>query len=188
VGSKKEKRLARQAAKHIEFEKKKVRQAREPDVQKDVVEDAAAAIAAASATKSLPPLNDVIPRRLMEWSRENADVIGNWSWGPRSCLDGDWDALLHPFLIEYAKKTWNQIYAEKTVVKGRQVQKHIGYAISSICNEAQKRLVELEMDDVDKVFRFRISGKKRFYGILRLHVFMVLWWDPEHNIYPTSLN
>ena len=130
-----------------------------------------------------------VGERLMEWSRDEADVEGSWSWGPRSCLDDAWVETLHPFLREYAKKTWFQIESERTKGRrGTRVPKHFAYSVTSICQEAQDRLVELEKDDVDSVFRFRLSGRRRFYGLLREHVFMVLWWDPEHNVYPTATN
>lgn len=154
-----------------------------PDVEKRVVE-----AEDVSPTKVVPELPEIVEKRLMEWSRDNADVEGEWSWGPRSCLNADWDGLLHPFLIEYGKKTWFQIYDERTTVRKKRVQKHISYAVGAICREAQDRLVALEIDDVDRIFRFRLSGRARLYGIQRLHVFFVLWWDPEHKIYPTTLH
>ena len=181
MGKKRDQRLVRQAEKAIEFERKKIRQAAEPDVTKHVAEGEAV-----SPEKSPPPLPEIVEKRLLEWSRDHADIDGAWSWGPRSCLEDDWEQTLHPFLREYAKKTWFQIYAERTKVRGKRAQKHHDYAVASICKEAQSRLLELEMDDVDRIFRFRLSGLKRLYGIQRLHLFMVLWWDPEHKICPTT--
>jgi hypothetical protein len=181
--SKAEKRLARKEAAHREFELKKARQAQEPDVSKRV------------SQATTPVANKVIKETekfaigpfLMEWTRERVDVVGNWTWGPRSCLDDDWTTLLEPFLREYAKKTWNEIHAERTGGKQRR-QKHVDYSKSSICSEAQERLVEIEMDDIDRIFRFRLSGRNRMYGIRYQQIFFVLWWDPEHNIFPTSVD
>lgn len=184
MASKREKRLARQEIQRNEFEKKKARQAEALDVAKTI-----AIMEGAHPEKVVQEAPPPIGKRPLEWSRDEADTDGHWSWGPRSCLNEDWDALLHPFLLEYSKKTWFQIGAEKTKGRGgARVQKHIDYSVNSICKEARDRLIELEKDDVDRIFRFRLSGKKRFYGINREHVFMVLWWDPEHNIYPTANN
>lgn len=185
MGPKREKRLARQALKHLEFEQKKARQIIEPVAAKIVAESEHGVVVAKSVREQPVRVGD----RVMEWSRDEVDIEGSWSWGPRSCLDDAWAELLHPFLVEYAKKTWFQIGAERTKGKrNTRVPKHLAYSIKSICDEAYARLVDLEKDDVDEVFRFRLSGKQRLYGITREHMFMVLWWDPDHNVYPMATN
>lgn len=122
---------------------------------------------------------------MMEWTRDRADVEGSWTWGPRSSLNDSWDMELHPFLVEYSNKTWLQIYDERTGGQQRR-QKHIYYEVWQICREAQQRLIEIERDDVDTVFRFRMENLKRLYGVVQEHVFHVLWWDPDHKIYPVE--
>jgi hypothetical protein len=49
-----------------------------------------------------------------------------------------------------------------------------------------ERLVE-EFEGLDYVSRFRLTGKKRLYGLLTGHEFHVLWWDPEHLVWPSQL-
>jgi hypothetical protein len=66
-------------------------------------------------------------------------------------------------------------------------QRHKAYPVGIICHEAQKRLEEIGLDDLDEVFRFRLASKPRLYGFLVQHIFYVLWWDPEHNVYPTDI-
>ncbi|MBX7259668.1 MAG: hypothetical protein K1Y02_25150 [Candidatus Hydrogenedentes bacterium] len=56
--------------------------------------------------------------------------------------------------------------------------------INEICKNAQKRLSEIRQDDIDELFSFRIMKKKRLWGILDRHVFKILWWDPDHQVYP----
>jgi len=51
--------------------------------------------------------------------------------------------------------------------------------------EAIKRLAE-GYEGQDFVHRLRVSGKKRLYGILDESVFSILWWDPEHKVWPTK--
>jgi len=51
--------------------------------------------------------------------------------------------------------------------------------------EASDRLVELEFDDEDYISRLRITGKGRLYGFRRSERFYALWWDPEHEIWPS---
>ena len=176
MGNKSEKRLARKALENEKFEAKKLRQAENPENNKYVSE-----YELARAEKRVREPEK--PRdRNMAWSDAQTDFLGEWSWGSRECLIDDWADEIHPFLTEYEKKTWLQIYDERTGVKNRR-QKHISYEVQQICKEAQDRLVELERDDVDYVFRFRLAGPKRLYGVLQAHLFFVLWWDPQHNIY-----
>jgi hypothetical protein len=52
---------------------------------------------------------------------------------------------------------------------------------------AKKRLV-LKYDGLDHIHRIRISGTKRFYGILEGNVFSIVWWDPNHEIWPGNRN
>lgn len=52
-------------------------------------------------------------------------------------------------------------------------------------NEARERLVELEYDDEDQISRLRVTARGRLYGFRRGARFYALWWDPEHEIYPS---
>lgn len=180
-GDKRAKRIAQQAARLEDFERKKARQAEHPNSFKRVSQ--AEPIHIAKTVHEGPPS----AQQCMEWSTDRADIKRSWSWGPRSCLSDDWDTVLKPYLDEYAKKTWREIASERTGNANRR-QKHISYEVHKICTEAQKRLAELQQDDLEEIFRFRVSGKKRLYGIVISHWFWVLWWDPEHKIYPTELS
>lgn len=176
-GTKREKRLARAAEALDAFQQKKLRQLEDPHSFKRVAE-----LAGVNVSKTI--VEPVLPRnRLMEWTREQADIAGSWEWGPRSCLDEAWEDELQPFLVEYARKTWLEIYDERTGPAHKRRQKHCAYDVIQICDDAQYRLLELGRDDIDAIFRFRLAGPKRLYGIQQEHVFFVLWWDPLHKIY-----
>lgn len=181
TGSKREKRIARQSAEQEAFQKKKLRQLENPNSFKRVSE--AEPISTAKSVREAQRPADMV----MSWTRDQADTDGDWTWGPRACLNDAWDDEIEPFLRECARKTWNEIYQERTGGASRR-QKHIFYGIDQICDEAQCRLLELERDDVDCVFRFRLTGPKRLYGVQQDHVFAVLWWDPEHKIYPVVVD
>lgn len=53
-------------------------------------------------------------------------------------------------------------------------------------SEAQTRLEELKLDDEEELFRFRLDGTARVWGIREGRVFKILWWDPEHEICPSN--
>ncbi|MFS8103699.1 hypothetical protein LFM09_41915 [Lentzea alba] len=60
------------------------------------------------------------------------------------------------------------------------------YDIESLPTKAaQERLVELELDDRDRISRLQIGGKQRLYGFREASRFYAVWWDPEHEVYPS---
>jgi hypothetical protein len=54
-----------------------------------------------------------------------------------------------------------------------------------IIAEAQKRLMELKQDDVDELLSLHLNSVQRIWGIPELPVVRLLWWDPEHKIFPS---
>lgn len=60
------------------------------------------------------------------------------------------------------------------------------YPIDKLPNRvAIDRLIELEYDDTDQISRLRVSGQGRLYGFRERERFYALWWDPQHEIYPS---
>ena len=109
---------------------------------------------------------------------------GSWSW------DVDRRKLLGimGFLQEMEKKTWGEIRAEMTGGFGRRGEKHKYMDVQSLCPEAQRRLTDIELDDQDRLFRFRLGNLERLWGIVLPddHIFYALWWDPSHKVCPSA--
>lgn len=123
----------------------------------------------------------------MRWSRQKEDRIGSWTWGvSRDWGEKTWGTVLLPFLSDYEKKTWGVIHAETWQNENKTRKKHIYYDKEKICEEARRRLIELEFDDQTRIFRFRLSGKRRLYGFTFGEVFATIWYDPTHKIYPVD--
>jgi len=80
-------------------------------------------------------------------------------------------------LAEYETMTMNEIF-----VVGKPYNH--GVPIYKLCGEAQRRLRELNLDDLDELHRLRLSGPERVWGIRDLNVLNLLWWDPNHQICP----
>ena len=59
-------------------------------------------------------------------------------------------------------------------------------AVDRICATAQERLRALHLDDTDALLSLRLAGTERVWGILETNVLNVLWWDPEHLVYPVE--
>ena len=122
--------------------------------------------------------------KFFEWSRDYEDKDGTWSWGE----DRDWGDetrinTLEPFLRICEAKKWSEIRQERYYNKSGGHYKHIFYFIAQLEQEAIARLIELELDDYERIFRFRIDRKKRLYGFVMNQVFGTVWYDPHHNIY-----
>lgn len=60
------------------------------------------------------------------------------------------------------------------------------YPVETLPKHALDRLTELKRDDETELVRLRFGAKKRFYGVLREHIFHVLWWDPQHAVVPSK--
>jgi hypothetical protein len=52
----------------------------------------------------------------------------------------------------------------------------------ALSKEAQRRLAEIEKDDLDSLYSLRISGSVRVWCIREDNLFKVLWFDPEHQV------
>jgi hypothetical protein len=58
--------------------------------------------------------------------------------------------------------------------------------MENLCQEARGRLVELELDLFDDLWELRLGGEERIWGLLDGHVFYLVWWDPEHQVCPST--
>ena len=62
------------------------------------------------------------------------------------------------------------------------------YDVASLpTTAALDRLEEIGLSDMTKIHRLRLRGERRLYGFLVGHVFHVVWWDPNHEIWPSKL-
>lgn len=82
-------------------------------------------------------------------------------------------------LVSYESRTWAEILSNPT--------RDHPIAVGKLCKEARQRLMDLKLDDVEALFRFRFTGLQRLWGIRDRNVFQVLWWDPEHKVCPSQL-
>lgn len=88
-------------------------------------------------------------------------------------------------LISYEGMTWGEIQSAsggKSVGNG--TNNHFEY-IANMSKDAQKRAKDIHLD-VDQLFSLRLTGKERLYGVLNNGIFSVLWYDSEHEIYPSA--
>jgi len=58
--------------------------------------------------------------------------------------------------------------------------------ITDLCPEAQDHLAAIQQDDVDSVVSLGIDQMSRVIGILEHNILKILWWDPEHEVCPST--
>lgn len=112
---------------------------------------------------------------------------GAWSWGQ----DRNWcspearasaNCLVRRTMGEMGQLNWAEILSQTTGGRDRH-KKHHAQSWDRICPEAQGRWIEIGRTE-DELFRFRTGGRERIWGIRLGSTFLVVWWDPEHQIYP----
>jgi len=64
------------------------------------------------------------------------------------------------------KMTWGEIFKNKDY--------NHDIKVPSLCKEAINRLKVLKVDDA-KLFRLRLTGKQRIYGIFQGHILKIIW-------------
>ncbi len=117
------------------------------------------------------------PESLLEkrpsWRFRLMDMNGEWS-----CQGLTKDCLLdiRDKLCQYEQKRWKDI-------DNRRSDHPI--PVHRIPKEAQDRLLELSLDDYDELYRLRLGGAKRLWGIRDHECFYILWWDPKHTVCPS---
>lgn len=111
------------------------------------------------------------------WSFEVLDIKGQWGWDNDEVKSQLWTEIV-PKLQNFETMTW----AEISQVAGgrRRGNNHHHVGVEDLTREAQKRLSEINQDDVDGIFPFRLAGRKRIYGIREGRVLKLLWYDPFH--------
>ncbi|MGP5523986.1 hypothetical protein ACTXM3_11930 [Glutamicibacter arilaitensis] len=117
-----------------------------------------------------------VPKRNLAWRLSWIDKDGQWS---PSNIDGKTMAVIVAKLISFESMTVGEIFKP-----GSEHGK--SYDVSKLPEPAASRIKAIKRDDEDCVHRLRFTGKQRLYGIMRENVFNVLWWDPEHEVWPSS--
>jgi len=106
------------------------------------------------------------------WHINTLDIDGPWGWKD---IDPTvlWDTLLHR-LSNFETMKWSEIKADKKY--------NHSIPISDLSPAAQRRLTDIEQDDIDELFSLRLSGQERVFGIRERHILKLLWWDPRHEV------
>ena len=95
------------------------------------------------------------------------------------------DDFIKKCVNNFASMAWSEVERAK--------KSHHDIPIENINRYYQERLSDLidkgilQSDYPEKLFGFRLEGKKRIYGIREGARFHVIWFDPEHDVVPSKL-
>jgi len=104
----------------------------------------------------------------------------HWNW---EGLTADESREILDFLTAVSKKSWDQIKEDQTE---RGKSQHHHQRVEGLCKEARTLLQKGELDDLTMLYRFGVSRRARLWGYRHKGTFHILWWDPEHRVYPTT--
>lgn len=118
--------------------------------------------------------NEISKRRPV-WRFADIDLAGDWN--PATITPAALTTLIDK-LRSFESMTIGEIFSP-----GGEHGKR--YDPGKMPPAARSRLTEINRDDETEIVRLRCGNKPRLYGFLREHVFHILWWDPEHQVWPT---
>lgn len=118
----------------------------------------------------------------MTWCARHADCNGSWGWGEnRKWSDEEWSQSISQGLNSIEKLDWKEIQCMNS---GTGHAMHHDQDVSSLCDEAVERWIELGFEQFDTTFRFRLGSTKRVWGIELQGHFYLIWYERYHKIYP----
>jgi len=107
-----------------------------------------------------------------EFRAEQMDRGGPWRWdhfNPSQIQE------VFQKIFESQKLTWQDFRNNGSHLVDRK----------DLCSEAQKRLTQLQKEDLDQLFSLRLTGRRRIWGIKEGNILWLLWWDPNHEVCPS---
>ena len=109
------------------------------------------------------------------WQIRFLEIQGPFGWG---VLDREKLEQIRRRLADFETMTWSEI-----LIGGKKRNHTI--QVADLPGENQRRLREIGQGDVDQLVSLSVSGRERIFGILDKTVLRLLWWDPEHQVYPS---
>lgn len=117
-----------------------------------------------------PPALDGKP---ISWRFSSCDRNGPFSWS--GLIDPAYKCILEK-LHEYESKNYDEI----TRAGSHPIE------VYRLSDAAKARLKEIQMDDIESLMSFRCEGDDRVWCIPQNGVMRILWYDPDHMVYPVA--
>jgi hypothetical protein len=121
--------------------------------------------------QAMPDFNAMPPA----WRFAKLDLIHPDDWRSTHALDNQTVENIRKRLASFETMTWKQILGADN--------HHI--EIGKLCAGAQRRLDSLQIA-TDTLVSLRCMRVERLWGIRRENILSLLWWDPNHQVYPVA--
>jgi hypothetical protein len=123
------------------------------------------------------PASNNSPDRIC-WRFSHVDSEGPWSL---AVLDFTQLLTLLSELVKFESQTIKELF-----LQGQWPGKC--HDLATLPNRAARvRLESIGLSDMTQIWKLRIGGAGRLWGFLEGNVFHVVWWDPNHEIWPSKL-
>lgn len=112
---------------------------------------------------------------MLGWRRTST---GDGPWCPTKGF-GSVPLKILQRLAEFDTRRWGEVEGTES----HQID------VTSIGAEAQKRLDSmghLKARQIETLFSMRFGARERLWGVREGDTLHILWWDPEHEVYPTK--
>ncbi|WP_164929408.1 hypothetical protein [Gloeobacter violaceus] len=110
------------------------------------------------------------------WRLSKLEMVEPFGWHK---VDGATLASIRSKLASFESMTWKEILCDAST-------KNHFIGVDRLCLEARQRLEEIKQGDIDQLMSLRLGGKQRVWGIVDQGIMTVLWWDPDHKVYPVN--
>jgi hypothetical protein len=121
--------------------------------------------------ESLPNDNSLPP----SWRLSMLEMVNPFGWHKIESVEKLREILGK--LCELEALNWNEIL----VIRKKQNHE---VDVGDLCKVARDRLIEIELDDIESLVSLHLSGAERVWGIREKSILKLLWWDPNHQVYP----
>lgn len=111
--------------------------------------------------------------RHLAWRFSNADLDGPFKCGS--------------FTHDEFTQLWERLRAfeKMNIAQLRRAESFHKIPTPSLSQKAKRRLKEILLDDIDVLYSFHITGPCRLLCMRHENILSILWWDKNHEAYPT---
>ena len=109
------------------------------------------------------------------WQVSTLDICGPWGW--QNIDKSNFFAHILPKIKNFESMKWKEIFGREN----HEVD------VAEISRAARKRLSKINLDDFERLVSLRFTGRERLWGIKINNILKIIWWDPNHEVYPSKL-
>lgn len=133
-------------------------------------------------TKNVPHTSgevDKVENKFFRW-RINSRYIDldhrEWGWETRLDIK-EFFGLLEKHLHRFETTEWIELQKQNSCHP---------IPVEKIIDKAQRRLYEKCPPGIDSLFQIKVGGKRRVWGERKEDILYLIWYDPDHTIYPVD--